>query len=656
MSVELFRPDPTFTPSAAFEKQQSLLNKVASVFAFIICAYTVLIFTLMPGFTPGKAVAVSACATLSLIAWLSRYKRFYHVCAIGIIVVTLAAGFGASLTNGGLEGYVAPILITTPIAAALFLGARATLYAAAASIAVYCLLSYMHAQGVVSSTSYSVQVTSIAALVMLTTATLICAAGLGYFARESQNQIRSLVRAQKELVSVAEKLRHSASHDPLTGIANRAMLSAHLAEIAASTRNLDRTVCLVHLDLDRFKAINDTHGHPVGDGVLRKVANIMTRTCADDDLVARIGGDEFVIVKTLKPFETADDIHSLSRTLIDTICQPMLVEGIECSVGVSVGFVLSDADCFSPDSLMKNADLALYDAKNAGKGIARQFSSAMRDKLELKRSLLEDLESAFEEDRIYCALQPQICLETGAVRGLEALGRVRSRTGKPLQTSEFLTILEDAHLVHLFDEHVMRDAFRSLSKLRQAGYHIPTISLNASAGSLRREGFVDFIQSELRAFDLSEHDVVVEILESLLIEDLNDQAAATIAELKRCGILTVLDDFGSGHASMASLLQLQVDGVKVDQSLIKNIEEKRAQQMVSAILSLSKSLDLPAVIEGIETPQQYSILKRLGGEIGQGFGICKPVSCDDLMAWLEAHGRSEIVRIQDRLSSIVSVT
>lgn len=638
------------TPHTILTKQQRLLSRVALVFAGIITIYICAVSAILPGITPAKLIGIVAAVALGVIFWLSRYPKFYRPCAIGMVTITLVAGFGASLSNGGLEGYVAPILITAPIAAALFLGARATFISAATVVIAFCSLLSAQQGGLVQATPYPEAVTSIAALIMLATATAICAGGLGYFAADSEDKIDSLTAVQNKLVETADKLQHAAHHDVLTGIANRQKLHEHLSNLITDQTNQDSQVCLIHIDLDKFKEVNDTHGHPVGDGVLRKAAHIMQKNCGANDLVARVGGDEFVIVASKQTNETANQVQIFCEKLIEQISRPILVNGVQCEVGASIGYVASDTACCTVDSLVKNADIALYESKRAGRGVAREFTTSMRDSIELQRSLVSDLKHAFSENRITCVLQPQICLRSGKLLGIEALGRIRTKTNSLMPPADFLQIMEDIKLIDAFDTQVMREALDALVHIRDQGFDAPSISVNASAKSLRSARYVEVICQELSARGLTTSDIVVEVLESILIEDCDDSAAKTIEKLSDRGIKTVMDDFGSGHASMGSLLQLKIDGIKVDRSLIENIECERSRTVVEAVLALSKGLDLPAVVEGVETPRQYAILQSLGCEAAQGFGICRPVEVDGLTAWLEGLGSSEVTRLQSMLS------
>ena len=630
-------------------RKQRLLSRLALAFCLIVALFTLVIFILLPGIKPGKIVALLSVVGFGAISRLSLNPDRFHASAIAMVVLTMAAGFAGSLTNGGLEGYIAPILITSPIAAALFLGARETLFSAIAVVLAYAVLLLIEPYGVIQPEPYPEDVTSIAALVLLATATAFCAAGLGYFAKDSKEKIESLTKVQNKLLETAKDLHHSAHHDPLTGIANRQSLQKFVEATLYAHSTENDQVCLIHIDLDHFKEVNDTYGHPVGDGVLRKAAERMTDQCGEDDLVARIGGDEFVIVTTKSSCSPSEAIQTRCETLIEQLSRPIFVNGIECRIGASIGYVISDRACSSTDALITNADMALYESKRSGRGVAHLFTGDMRENVEFQRSRVSDFKTAFDEDRIFCALQPQICFETGAILSMEALGRIRTKTGATMMPAEYLDTMEEIGLIDAFDHRVMQKALDALVAVRAQGFSIPSVAVNASSKSLRSDDYASVMTQELAARGLSPDCIVVEVLESILIEDRDDLAAKTIEALCEAGIKTVIDDFGSGHASMWALLELKLDGIKIDRSLITNIECDRSRTVVEAVLKLSKGLNLTAVVEGIETPHQYAALKALGCDAAQGFGICRPLELDALQAWLDQFGGSGVANLQSQI-------
>lgn len=252
---------------AELTRRASLMAQVAFTFGAITFFYLIVITALLPGITPAKLAAVIATLSYGAIGWFCRYKDHYTKCAFSIVLVTLLCAFTASLTNGGLEGYVTPVFIATPIAAALFLNRLATAISSIAVIACFFLQIQLDRLGLVSPTIYSDEVVEYAALFMLSVATVACAAGLSYFAHDSNKRFRSLIRAHTTLYDMTQTLDHSAHHDPLTGLANRKKFNKKLDDYLADPLIGSANLCVFHIDLDKFKQVNDTQGHLVGDGV-----------------------------------------------------------------------------------------------------------------------------------------------------------------------------------------------------------------------------------------------------------------------------------------------------------------------------------------------------------------------------------------------------
>lgn len=634
-----------------FAEQRRLLSRVALSVSLILAAYLCIVSIIMPVVTIGKFIAALATILIGSLSWLCHNERLYNASAATIVVTTIIGGFVASLSNGGADGFVAPIMISAPVMAAVFIGARATLISAIAVVAAIISLLYLERIGWVTEAPYSAQSLDIAAVVMLSAATGICAAGVGYFAHAMQTQIRSLRDSQDQLVEASEQLDHSAHHDSLTGLANRQGLHRYLDTVLSDKANPDSRIFLAHIDLDKFKAINDTYGHPTGDAVLKNAAAIMGQTFDEDSLVARVGGDEFVIVTVIPPNKLAEKIQRHCDHLIELLKAPMIANDIRCQIGASLGFVTSVRQTCSIDSLMMDADLALYEAKREGRGQARAFVPAMRAQLERDRIFTIEIETALEDDRVDCVLQPQICMTTGHITGIEGLGRIRDQSGQLLTPDIILPVLTKMGRLTEFDIAVMEKSLDALLSIRKKGQGMPYVSINASAQSLRSTYYVSSICDALSVRGLNAEDVVVEILESTLIESSGDAAVESINLLHEAGIKTIMDDFGSGHATMSNLLKLDLDGLKVDRSLIADLDNKRTLRLVRAVHGLAKDLGLQIVVEGVETPKQFSILRSIGCKTIQGFGICKPLELCDLEIWIDEYGRSQIGSIQARLSN-----
>ena len=635
-----------------FVEQRRMLSRVALSISIILTLYLCIVMVVMPVITIGKFIAALAAILIGSLSILCHHERLYTASAATIVAITIIGGFVASLSNGGADGFVAPIMISAPVTAAVFIGARATLISAITVVLAIISLLYLESLGWVTEAPYSPKTLDIAAIVMLSAATGICASGVGYFAHAMQAQIRSLHDSQDQLLRASEQLDHAAHHDPLTELANRQGLHRFLEQILSSPTDGQQSIFLAHIDLDKFKSINDTHGHPVGDAVLIIAAQIMRDEFGDGAIVARVGGDEFVIVKLLPVCGDHSEAQRLSERLVSLLNKPMIANGVHCQVGASIGFVISSPSDCSIDRLMTNADLALYEAKRDGRGVARSFTPALRHALERDRVFRHEIEDALERGRVTCVLQPQINVTTGQVMGMEGLGRIENTSGELLVPSLILPILTDMGRLVDFDHQVMRRSLDALSSLREAGLKIPYVSINASAQSLRSKSYPARLHQELAARGLSSKDVVVEILESTCIESSDDEAAKCIDALRKQKIKTIMDDFGSGHATISNLLKLDLDGLKIDRSLVADLQNKKTHKLVQAVHGLAREFDLEVIIEGVETPEQFALLKQIGCETIQGFGICKALKQADFETWMNGYGKPETDQLHRRLRNL----
>lgn len=625
-----------------FADQRLLLSRVAMSISLVLTVYLIIVCIVMPVFTIGKVIAAVAALLIGSLSVLCHRERLYTASAATIVATTIIGGFVASLSNGGADGFVAPIMISAPLVAAVFIGARATLVSAVLVVIAIVSLYFLERAGFVTEAPYTEDTLNIAAIVMLAASTAICASGVGYFASAMQTQIRSLLASRSKLFELTEQLDHSAHHDALTGIANRHGLHRHLEGLLSADGAGDQSVCLIHVDLDNFKSINDTHGHPVGDAVLKHAAQTMSARFSQTDFVARVGGDEFVILVVRPGIAAAPIAQEECDRLIADLKAPFLVDGVECRASVSIGYTMSKISECSIDSLMTDSDLALYEAKRTGRGRAQQFLPAMREKLHQHRLFSVEVERALADHRVECVVQPQICLRTGRVTGMEGLGRIRCTTGELLPPDKILPVLSEMGRLMEFDVKVMQQSLNALVSTRQTGADLPYVSVNASSDSLRTDEYVEHILAELDKRQLSRDDIIVEILESTLIEDLDDAAAKSIRRLREAGVRAIMDDFGSEHATISNLLKLDVYGFKIDRSLIANLTERKTFEVVRGVQSIAKNLNLSVIVEGVETPHQFAVLKRMGCETVQGFGICKPLEPHDFHTWIDTYGTSDV--------------
>jgi diguanylate cyclase (GGDEF)-like protein/PAS domain S-box-containing protein len=421
-------------------------------------------------------------------------------------------------------------------------------------------------------------------------------------------------------VALERELRHAAFHDPLTGLANRTLLRERLDECA------DAPVSLLLLDLDGFKAVNDSLGHQLGDEVLLEVSRRLARSCRPSDLLVRLGGDEFV---ALVEGDRARAI-SLAERFLKILSDPIALGDREISLGCSIG-IASPTDGTS-DSVLRDADIAMYVAKSKGKGRYQIFEPSLRDDVLDRTMLSEDLRSAVAGGQLSLRYHPVIDVRTRAIVAFEALLRWNHPTRGELSPLLFIPLAEESGAIHEIGDWVLREACAELRRLHQ----LPdvdsrmTVSVNLSAVQLHSPGLVERVQQILEDTGLEPRRLVLELTESVLVDDVDD-AVRILGKLRSIGVRLALDDFGAGYSSLRYLKRLPFDFVKLDKGLLEGINsDPAALALVDAVLGLLNRLGLRTCAEGIETPGQLAVIQSLGCELGQGFLVAKPLRAEDL--------------------------
>lgn len=451
---------------------------------------------------------------------------------------------------------------------------------------------------------------------------------------------RILEERNAELEKMANQLEHSAHHDQLTGLKNRRALQDDLDRRISSLGRSDSRTYVVQLDLDGFKLVNDTLGHPAGDVVLKRVSQVLMNMCRNGDTVARVGGDEFVVVLDVPPETAPIRVQNFAEGVISRLSEPMELEGHLYSIGASAGYAAADTGLVNRDVLISNADIALYVSKKTGKGVATAFTEEMRGEMEKRHSLISDLQRGLDADEFVPFFQPQVGFHDGRLTGFEVLGRWDHSERGIVSPADFIPLAEEVGLIEEIDTKIMMAGLDGIAALRADGWDVPKISLNCSARSLRRPDYCSDLLESLSARNLSSSDIVVEVLETSLIESSGDLAVNTVSDLARAGFEIAIDDFGTGYASLATLAALDISQLKIDRSLVVAMNSAKGKKVIEAIVALSKGLDLVVVAEGIETPTQYSALKSLGCDIAQGYKIGRPMSQIKTFEWLKTYGQS----------------
>jgi diguanylate cyclase (GGDEF)-like protein len=414
-----------------------------------------------------------------------------------------------------------------------------------------------------------------------------------------------------------------ARHDVLTGLANRATMREELDHLLARNARGEELAVLC-LDLDRFKAVNDTFGHPVGDQLLRQTADRLRQCARETDLVVRLGGDEFAVLQCGTPQPASST--ALARRLIEALAQPFQVDGQQMHIGASVGIAIAPFDGEDPDALLKNADMALYRAKVDGRGTLRYFEPEMDTRLQERRALETDLRQALQRQEFQLAYQPQVDIETGAVSGVEALLRWQHPRRGTVSPAEFIGLAEETGLIVPIGRWVLAQACRDALAWPSA----VRVAVNVSAVQFAKGALLDDVLEALEATGLEPGRLELEITESVLLQD-QGHTLTLLNELRRHGVRVAMDDFGTGYSSLSYLRSFPFDRIKIDRSFVREVETSAdAQSIIRAVAGLGRSLGMATTVEGVETQAQLKAVCREGCAEVQGFLFSKPRPAADV--------------------------
>lgn len=431
-----------------------------------------------------------------------------------------------------------------------------------------------------------------------------------------------------------ERLRYRTFHDALTGLPNRALCLDRIARaIERARRRSNYLYALIFMDIDRFKRINDSLGHVAGDDLLKRVSERLRREVRQLDTVARVGGDEFVVL--LEEIATPGDALRIVKAIRERLRLPFAVEGRQCYVTASMGVVLGPADYDRPDELLQNAAIAMGNARQAGIGRVRVFDWAMRARAERVMDLETNLRLAIDQGEFVLHYQPIFCLRTLAPRGVEALVRWRRPDGELVPPGEFIPAAEQSGLIIPLGALVLAEACRAMARWRRGllGEAPFFMSVNLSARQFSQPDLVRQIVAALRAEDMPPADLKLEITESVLMEH-PESAMHKLRGLREFGARIGIDDFGTGYSSLSYLQSFPIDTLKVDRAFVSGMEEHGNRAIVRSVIGLAHSLGYDVVAEGIETAGQLKDLAGLECDLGQGFHYARPLSEDALLAFL----------------------
>ncbi len=414
-----------------------------------------------------------------------------------------------------------------------------------------------------------------------------------------------------------EKIAHLAHYDALTDLPNRVLFREKLEGMLKQLPN-GTMLAVLYLDLDQFKDINDTLGHPAGDELLNVVAGRLRTVVRTGDLVARLGGDEFAIIQAAVT-DTADVIE-LAERIRDAIRKPMMIDRHELAVDTSIGIALAPRDGAEPDKLLKHADLALYGVKADGRGAYRFFEAEMDERANARRTLETDLRQAIEHGQLELNYQPLVTIQDGSISGFEALLRWRHPSRGAISPAEFVPLAEESGLIHRIGEWVLRTACS-----QAVSWPAETrVSVNVSPVQFRNQGLALIVASALAESGLPARRLELEITEAVLMRD--DEIALSILEqLQQLGVRIALDDFGTGYSSLSYLQRFPFDKIKIDRSFINDIAAPEGSlSIVQAIVALARARNMTTTAEGVETPAQLDVLRACGCTELQGYLVCPP--------------------------------
>ncbi len=426
-----------------------------------------------------------------------------------------------------------------------------------------------------------------------------------------------------------ETLRHQAYHDILTGLPNRWLLRDRLEQVFAFARRQDTRPTVMFLDLDRFKNLNDTLGHLHGDQLLRAVADRLRTIISEQDTLARLGGDDFVLLFSDLP--DRDAALAQARRIQEQFSQPFRLDGKEVYLDASIGIARYPENGTEPDILIKHAESAMYYAKDRG-GNSIQFSSEEIQAATANRFTIEnDLRCAIRNEQLQVYYQPQFDLHTGKVTGIEALVRWPHPDEGMIAPDRFIPIAEESGLILKLGKWVLRQAIADARRLQAAGCLPRRLAVNLSARQLYHQDTLSVLQDLLTDEPLRDRFLEIEITESGIMQN-PEQAVANLTALRDLGVSVAIDDFGTGYSSLAYLKRFPIDILKIDRSFVRDLAlDQDDEAIIRTIIAMAETLNMQVIAEGIETREQLERLERLGCQEGQGYFFARPMPCADLI-------------------------
>ena len=441
-------------------------------------------------------------------------------------------------------------------------------------------------------------------------------------------------KAQTQLLANQQRLDKLANHDHLTGLPNRLFLQAHLPEALARCQAAGQMLAVLFLDLDRFKHINDSRGHEVGDKLLQEIAKRVRAAVRPADIVVRMGGDEFVVV--LNRVTSSEEVETAATRINEVLSAPVMIDGRALVATVSIGVSIFPRDGATMVELLKHSDTAMYQAKDRGRNNFQVFSPQMDRELKERVAIESSLRAGLKLQQFDVHYQPIIDIHSRRVAGLEALLRWKHPSQGYVSPERFIEVAEETGLIIPIGQFVLDRLGRDITSWREQGAHLVPVSMNVSAVQLERTRLREIIQQAMERFRIGPQLIALELTEGSLFENRSGEFREdALASLRDLGVKIAIDDFGTGYSSLSYLKRWRVDSLKIDRSFVRDIASDPSDHaIVGAIIAMARSLNIQVVAEGIETWQQLEILRSMGCSLAQGFLFAKPCNAIDALRYL----------------------
>lgn len=443
-----------------------------------------------------------------------------------------------------------------------------------------------------------------------------------------QESILIVTRDVTERKRYESQLKHQATHDGLTGLANRTLLNDRLRYAIASAKRYGRPVALAFIDLDHFKFVNDSFGHDAGDAVLKEVSSRLVKSVRDMDTVARLSGDEFVVL--FEDLETPEIVTQMMERILPAISQPLAVDSEEIVLTCSAGISVYPADAEDGDTVLRNADTAMYRTKEKGGNAFEYYTADMNSRSKEHLLLSAGLRRALEREEFFLDYQPQMDIASGRLSGMEALIRWNQPERGVISPARFIPVCEQTGLIVPIGQWVLRAACEATKRLADGLGWTPVVSVNVSVRQFKRADLAQYVEEVLKSIGFPPESLELELTESMVAQDAAF-AVQTMKSLKALGVRIAIDDFGTGYSSLSYLKRYPMDRLKIDQSFVSGIASDPDDETICrTIISLAHNLGLKVIAEGVENDSQLAFLRQYGCDEVQGYFIGRPMPWDEL--------------------------